>query len=312
MGKRKGKHKGKAIESAKEVQPLKPKDIISRKPPRELERLKKEHPRWRLIGVKDSDWGLVETASPPDKICILPAFRGRRGKLASPGMRRQVIGVVNRMEVYKMPYNPSKRDVHPEEIEIDRELVDEMRELLDKRVPRLKVTKLDRELKVRSPSGETVPLRIDVHQMVYPPKNLAEIEFSSKKELLETVRSIAEYVSLLAKQGIKYDDIKLENFAKNKAGLWIVDEEAEYLAGGGRERARDLRSIGRGLGRLILQILDHPVHRKHRISPDELKKVVESGICEHKGSHVDKIMEGLHLQLNTGQSKSKRKRERNQ
>ncbi len=312
MGKRKGKHKGRAIESAKEVQPLKPKDIISRRPPKELERLKKEHPGWRLIGVRASDWGLVETASPAKNICILPKTRGRRGKLASPGMRRQVIGVVNRMEVYKMPYNPAEKDVHPDEIKIDRYLVEEMRELLDKRVPELKATKLDKELKVRSPSGELVPLRIDVYQMVYPPKNLAEIEFSSKKELLETVRSIAEYVSLLAKHGIKYDDIKLENFAKNKAGLWVVDEEAEYLASPGRERVKDLRSIGRGLGRLIFQILDHPVHKKHRVTPEELRRVVEYGICEHKGSHVDKIIEGLHLQLNTRQSKPKRKREKSQ
>ncbi len=307
MGKRKRKRGGKIIESAKEVQPLKPKDIISGKPSKELERLKKEHPGWRLIGVRASDWGLPETASPAKGICILPKARGRRGKLASPGMRRQVIGIVSRGEVYKMPYNPTERDVHPDEIKIDRYLVEEMRELLDKRVPELKVTRLDRELKVRSPSGELVPLRIDVQQMVYPPRNLAETEFSSKKELLETVRGIAEYVSLLAKHGIKYDDIKLENFAKNNAGLWIVDEEAEYLASSGRDRIRDLRSIGRGLGRLILQIIEHPAHKKHKITPEELKRVVESGIYEHKGSHVDKIIEGLHLQLNTRQTRGKKR-----
>ncbi len=308
MGKKRRKG-SKIIESGKEVQPFTSKQIKRQRLPREIERINKG---WRLIGVRASDWGLPETASPSNMIYLLPKVKGRNAPV-SPGLRRQVIGVESKREVYKIPFQTTMRDLDIEEREIDKGLVEEMREIV-KRVPKLKRTRLDEGVLVKSleEPGRVYPLRLDVYEMVYPPKNLAEITFRSKKELLDTVRNIAEYVSHLAREGIKYDDIKLENFAKNDKGLWIVDEEAEYLREG-RLRGRDLRAIGRGLARLLVQIIEHPVHSRHKISPDELKREIESGLKSFKGSHIDSILKGFNEQLRSrysGLGGSRKRREK--
>ncbi|GEM_PF-6665215 len=296
--------KKKVIKSAKEIQPLRPKQIKKTGLPSEIERVAEENPNWRLIGVKASDWGLAGTASNPKHIYFLPKVKGRRGKYASPGLRRQVIGVEKSRSVYKIPMYTTERHLDEEAKKLDKMLVDEMRALI-KRVPRLKASRIDDKLKVApSKKSEPLPVRIDVYEMVYPPKNLGEIQFPSKKDLLETVETISQWVSLLAMNDIIYDDIKLENFALNDKGLWIVDEEARIIETGQRG-VRDLQSVGRGLGRLVLQIMKHPVHSKHKIDISELKKAVVKGVKEFNGSHANKILEGFNAQLKERKPKMK-------